>query len=449
MRTKMAVDLTVARRQLGEALGDFSQTYWNNMKLWYKQKISKEEFDTQAKKCLGNDNIHFHNDFLLAILAKCQALGATPASHPRTPQKLAPKPQLIKKGKIKKPKKVLKANFEQRFTPCDPLQGAPELSLKELSEESEIGLCTYDMMLPDTATIYGRLFLGAWDAGLDNVADDTVSLMLHATEHLVKDILTVCCSTRSSFRLKDGHFRYAIGSTYPRLHLRNSTSPWPPNSERQEKTNGLHFPLSVLVIFETSLSLSRKNFYLSGIRPAGIIVARENSRHLAKLPLGPDLGSDTTSDVIFAGKLVLPLLIYSLTLSHRKEIKKLVVASRDVGFFLRLGMVDDAGIPKSESVGNSNNGRTLEQAEAEAAVTIASSDSRVVSNPPISLMDLRDALQVHRRVIPSHTVYSANIERTLANMCHPSNDELEQNQLHKLEARRRYERLKQQRSLRL
>ena len=57
--------------------------------------------------------------------------------------------------------------------------------------------------------------------------------------------------------------------------------------------------------------------------------------------------------------------------------------------------------------------------------------------------------QVHRRVIPSHTVYSANIERTLANMSHPSHDELEQNQLHKLEARRRYERLKQQRSLRL
>ena len=38
------------------------------------------------------------------------------------------------------------------------------------------------MMLPDSATIYGRLFLGAWDAGLDNVADDTVNLMLHATE---------------------------------------------------------------------------------------------------------------------------------------------------------------------------------------------------------------------------------------------------------------------------
>ena len=48
----------------------------------------------------------------------------------------------------------------------------------------------------------------------------------------------------------------------------------------------------------------------------------------------PDLGRDTTSDVIFAGKLVLLLLVYSLTLSHWKEIKKLVGSSRNVGCFL-------------------------------------------------------------------------------------------------------------------
>jgi len=44
------------------------------------------------------------------------------ASHPRTPQKLAPKPQLIKKGKIKKPKKVLKANFEVKMNKYDPFK---------------------------------------------------------------------------------------------------------------------------------------------------------------------------------------------------------------------------------------------------------------------------------------------------------------------------------------
>lgn len=132
--------------------------------------------------------VHFHNDFLLAVLAKCQALGSTPgrlmagdpdlvhiawvkwtfiilltcesnsylferfctwamafgllqiiksrmfyfvASHPRTPQKMPPKPQLIKKGKIKKQKKVLKANFEVKWIICSsrkylysvPIQG--------------------------------------------------------------------------------------------------------------------------------------------------------------------------------------------------------------------------------------------------------------------------------------------------------------------------------------
>lgn len=48
---------------------------------------------------------------------------------------------------------------------------------------------------------------------------------------------------------------------------------------------------------------------------------------------------------------------------------------------------------------SSNSGRTLEQAEAEAAVTVASSDNRGANKPPISLMDLRDALQVGLTVL--------------------------------------------------
>jgi hypothetical protein len=52
----------------------------------------------------------------------------------------------------------------------------------DINEDCEIGLCSYDLMLPDTATIHGRLYLGAWDAGLDNVADETVSLVQFATE---------------------------------------------------------------------------------------------------------------------------------------------------------------------------------------------------------------------------------------------------------------------------
>ena len=65
------------------------------------------------------------------------------------------------------------------------------------------------MMLPDSATIYGRLFLGAWDAGLDNVADDTVNLMLHATEvtqcYQLHDMLSNACNQE---RVQEQSFGY-------------------------------------------------------------------------------------------------------------------------------------------------------------------------------------------------------------------------------------------------
>ena len=40
------------------------------------------------------------------------------ANQPRTPQKLPPRLQLIKKGKVKKQKRALKANFEVCLSPC-------------------------------------------------------------------------------------------------------------------------------------------------------------------------------------------------------------------------------------------------------------------------------------------------------------------------------------------
>ena len=35
-------------------------------------QIAKEDFDSKAKVLLGEDNVHLHNEFLFAILVKCQ-----------------------------------------------------------------------------------------------------------------------------------------------------------------------------------------------------------------------------------------------------------------------------------------------------------------------------------------------------------------------------------------
>lgn len=39
--------------------------------------------------------------------------------------------------------------------------------------------------------------------------------------------------------------------------------------------------------------------------------------------------------------------------------------------------------------------------------------------------------QVHRRVMPSHTMYALNMERILARLWHPSHEELEQDRVHR------------------
>lgn len=33
-----------------------SCSYWANLKLWFKQKISKEEFDIEARRLLAQEN---------------------------------------------------------------------------------------------------------------------------------------------------------------------------------------------------------------------------------------------------------------------------------------------------------------------------------------------------------------------------------------------------------
>lgn len=34
----------------------FLCSYWANLKLWFKQKISKEEFDIEARRLLAQEN---------------------------------------------------------------------------------------------------------------------------------------------------------------------------------------------------------------------------------------------------------------------------------------------------------------------------------------------------------------------------------------------------------
>lgn len=83
-------DLEGVKSRLMEVLKERTARYWELMKSWYKRKvrcaalsagamhsrpsfqIAKEDFDSKAKALLGDGNVHLHNEFLFAILVKCQ-----------------------------------------------------------------------------------------------------------------------------------------------------------------------------------------------------------------------------------------------------------------------------------------------------------------------------------------------------------------------------------------
>lgn len=215
-------ELEAAKKSLSEALGENVKQYWANLKLWFKQKISKEEFDLEARRLLTQDNVHSHNDFLLAILTRCQILVSAPEGAGSLPW---PGGSATKPGKPKGKKKIssVRQKFDHRFQPQNPLSGAQQFVAKDPQEEDDLKLCSHTMMLPTRGQLEGRMIVTAYEHGLDNVTEDAVTAVVYAVENHLKDILTSVIARRKAYRLRDGHFKYAFGSNVnPQPYLKNS-----------------------------------------------------------------------------------------------------------------------------------------------------------------------------------------------------------------------------------
>ncbi|CAL8280839.1 unnamed protein product [Lota lota] len=325
-----ASELEIAKKNLTDAIGDNIKHYWANLKLWFKQKISKEEFDIEARRLLSQDNVHVHNDFLLAILTRCQIIVSTPEG-PGSLQWTGGSAAKPCKPKGKK-KLSSRQKFDHRFQPQNPLSAAQPFSPREVGtsggvgggeEEEQLRLSAHTLLLPTRGQLEARMMVTAFELGLDNVTEDSVNTMIYAVEHHLKDVLTAVVTRRKAYRLRDGHFPYAFGSEVtPRPYLKNSLAAYQSISECPPPS--------------------------------------------ASLPAGPP--SQVAPD----------------------------------------------------------------EAEQQAVHLLAcSSDSIPVPLPPISMFDLLEALQVHRGVMPSHTMYALNMERILARLWHPSHEELEQDHVHR------------------
>ena len=68
-----STELSSTREKLFAVLGEQQAKYLEHLNTWVSSKSSKEQFDAEARKLLTSQHTPLHNQFLLAILNKCQS----------------------------------------------------------------------------------------------------------------------------------------------------------------------------------------------------------------------------------------------------------------------------------------------------------------------------------------------------------------------------------------
>nr|XP_022326093.1 transcriptional adapter 1-like [Crassostrea virginica] len=247
-----SIDLNVAKKNLQDSLGDEMKLYLQNLKSWFKQKITKEEFDIEARKLLSENSVNLHNEFLLAIISRCQTLSSSlvPRENSITGKtsdltKNSKPGDLAKhvKSKLNKlRRKPLASKGPQRFLVANPLSKFPLASLKG-AEDAEFA--SRDMVLPDITMVHGRMLVCAWEVGLEEVTDTTVKLVMQTIENVLKNLLTLILSQRNGYKVREKKMRFAMGSSTKNPYQRQSYNKHDSRTESEATTvtsSGSHVP---------------------------------------------------------------------------------------------------------------------------------------------------------------------------------------------------------------
>lgn len=213
----MDLDVYTSKKKLCDQLGDNFKSYLRLMKLWFTTKMTKENFDFEARKFFSPEVVHLHNEFLLRVLNKCQIQCPTQAF--KRPSGTSNREnEKTGSSQAKKKLKTTRVTFERRFQSASVAQHPPPVVSKpplnyDLSQNAA---------LTDIQMIHGRMFVTAWDYGLDFVSDDSVKLMFLAVRNFLRSLLMAIISKRKAYKVREGRFQYAVGGPAVNCYLRNS-----------------------------------------------------------------------------------------------------------------------------------------------------------------------------------------------------------------------------------
>lgn len=225
-------NLIAAKKRLIEALAVHGneKAYWANMKAWFKQRISKEEFDVEARQLLTKETTHLHNDFLLAVLTKCHTIGSGTGVKDQSAN------LSTKAKKNKRKMQAVKRKFDNRFIPAVSSNLLPARNIqkenkqmlnrnKTVSKQKEtrfpkhIVFCSRSLEIPSMLEMNGRVAVIAWERGLDDFADEISVFVINAIHVFLKNIIADICSRRSAYKVRNSDFKHHFGCTAENPYL--------------------------------------------------------------------------------------------------------------------------------------------------------------------------------------------------------------------------------------
>uniref|UniRef100_U5EZP9 Putative transcriptional adaptor 1-2 n=1 Tax=Corethrella appendiculata TaxID=1370023 RepID=U5EZP9_9DIPT len=246
-----------AKQALAYALGDKFQKYLVNMKMWFRKKYSKEEFDSECRKLFTPDQMHLHNKFLLAILNKIDvALPPTTISEYNMSgnQCTSNNDNSYSSsdygnnsyGKVnsgtgdfvggssgsssKKRKRNSRSNTDcATFKPAEVQDYIPtEINYDNLINQNNMPTIRYaaqELFLPDLGLVMGRLMVAAWEVGLINIEESAAELIANSVQTLLKNILSEVIMKKKNYRTTaDGNYFYDVGHPISHPFTRNSVT---------------------------------------------------------------------------------------------------------------------------------------------------------------------------------------------------------------------------------
>lgn len=185
-------DLEQKKALLCDALKEKTTLYWELMKNWYKQKITKDDFDKKARNLLGDSGIHLHNDFLFSMLIKCH----TASSHthsgdhhlhhsglggPGSRSAITNEEKSSKKSKLDIVP-VRNTTPYGVFNESRYLQHTETRAVMCGRDLDKILMCSHELLLPDQPTMHTRLLLIAWGCDMEGATEDAAAYMIKAIE---------------------------------------------------------------------------------------------------------------------------------------------------------------------------------------------------------------------------------------------------------------------------